>query len=67
MTSPGPRRLPSSDARSIITGSYIARACKSTLDPIMDMKVQGSRSGKVLGIAELLTSTCSASATLDRP
>ena len=28
----------------------------------MDMKVQGSRSGKALGIGELLTSACSASA-----
>ena len=36
--------------------------------PIMDIKVQGSRSGKALaiGIGELLTSACSASATLDR-
>ena len=34
--------------------------------PIMDMKVQGSRSGKALGIGELLASACSASATLDR-
>ena len=31
----------------------------------MDMKVQGSRSGKALGISELLASACSASATLD--
>ena len=30
------------------------------------MKVQGSRSGKVLGIGELLASACSASAPLDR-
>ena len=29
------------------------------------MKVQGSRSGKALGISELLASACSASATLD--
>ena len=29
------------------------------------MKVQGSRSGKALGIGELLASACSASATLD--
>ena len=32
----------------------------------MDMKVQGSRSGKALGIGELFASTCSASAPLDR-
>ena len=32
---------------------------------IMDMKVQGSRSGKALGIGELFASTCSASAPLD--
>ena len=31
----------------------------------MDMKVQGSRSGKVLGIGELLASACSASARQD--
>ena len=34
--------------------------------PIMNMKVQGSRSGKALGIGELLASACSTSATLDR-
>ena len=32
----------------------------------MDMKVQGSRSGKALGIGELFTSACSTSAPLDR-
>ena len=32
----------------------------------MDMKVQGSRSDKALGIGELLASPCSASAMLDR-
>ena len=32
----------------------------------MDMKVQGSRSGKALGIGELLASAYSASATLDQ-
>ena len=34
----------------------------------MDMKVQGSRSGKALGIGELFASACSlsASAPLDR-
>ena len=32
----------------------------------MDMKVRGSRSGKALGIGELLASACSASAPLDR-
>ena len=32
----------------------------------MNMKVQSSRSGKVLGIGELLASACSASAPLDR-
>ena len=31
----------------------------------MDMKVRGSRSGKALGISEVLASACSASATLD--
>ena len=31
----------------------------------MNMKVQGSRSGKALGIGELFASTCSASAPLD--
>ena len=31
----------------------------------MDIKVQGSRSGKALGIGGLLASACSASATLD--
>ena len=46
-------------------------ACASALpdsgaimDP--DMKAQGSRSGKMLGIGELLASTCRASAPLDR-
>ena len=33
---------------------------------IMDMKAQGLRNGKALGIGELLASTCSASAPLDR-
>ena len=33
---------------------------------IMDVKAQGLRSGKVLGIGELLAITCSASAPLDR-
>ena len=33
---------------------------------IMDMKVQGSRSGKALGIGELFASVCRASAPLDR-
>ena len=32
----------------------------------MDMKVQGLRSGKGLGIGELLASACSASAPLDQ-
>ena len=32
----------------------------------MNMKVQGSRNDKVLGIGELLASACSASAPLDR-
>ena len=32
----------------------------------MDMKVQGSRNGKALGIGELLASACSANALLDR-
>ena len=32
----------------------------------MNMKVQGSRNGKALGIGELLASACSASAPLDR-
>ena len=32
----------------------------------MDMKAQGSRSGKALGIGELLASAGSASAPLDR-
>ena len=32
----------------------------------MDMKAQGSRSRKALGIAELLASACNASAPLDR-
>ena len=30
----------------------------------MDMKEQGSRNGKALGIGELLTSTCNAGAPL---
>ena len=33
---------------------------------LMDMKMQGSRSGKALGIGELLASAYSASAPLDR-
>ena len=33
---------------------------------IMDMKVQGSKSSKALGIGELFASVCSASAPLDR-
>ena len=32
----------------------------------MDMKVQGSRSRKALGIGELFASACSASASLDQ-
>ena len=32
----------------------------------ISMKVQGSGSGKALGIGELLASACSASAPLDR-
>ena len=32
----------------------------------MDMKVQGSRSGKALDIGKLFASVCSASAPLDR-
>ena len=32
----------------------------------MDMKAQGSRNGKALGIGELLASACSTSALLDR-
>ena len=34
--------------------------------PIVDMKVEGSRSGKALGIGELLASACSASAALNQ-
>ena len=33
---------------------------------IMDMKAQGSRTGKALDIGELLASACSASTPLDR-
>ena len=60
MTAPGPRRK----ARS----SSSASACSSYAGSIMDMnmKAQGSRSGKALGIGELLASACSASAPLDR-
>ena len=52
----------------MITSSCIASACNGHAGPILDMKVQGSRSGKALGIGELhvLASACSASATLDR-
>ena len=32
----------------------------------MDMKVQGSRGGKTLGIGELFARACSVSAPLDR-
>ena len=45
--------------------SYYERVQRCTR-LIMDMKVQGSRSGKALGIGELLASACSASAPLDR-
>ena len=41
-------------------------ACSGCAGSIMDMKVQGSRSGKTLGIGELFASVCSATALLDR-
>ena len=41
------------------------RAAVCWIDYI-DMKVQGSRSGKVLGIGELFARACSTSAPLDQ-
>ena len=48
--------------------SSASSASASTLraELIMDVKAQGSMSGKALGIGELLASACSASAPLGR-
>ena len=65
VTVPGPRRLAQMH-NQLLARTSLARATARPAGPIMDMKVQCLRSGKVLGIGELLASTCSASATLDR-
>ena len=59
-TWPRPRRKAIS---SQLASYYRVQRCAGL---IMDMKVQGSRSGKALGIGELLANACSASAPLDR-
>ena len=41
-------------------------ACALLDRSIVDMKTQGSRNGKALGISELLAGACSASAPLDK-
>ena len=53
---------------ALALGASTSSASVSTprAELIMDVKAQGSRSGKALGIGELLASVCSASAPLDR-
>ena len=62
MTAPG-RALGDRELASYVLRTYYqVQLCAGS---IMDMKVQGSRSGKALGIGELFASACSASAPLD--
>ena len=65
MTAPG-RTLGAAIDRELagqLRTYYRVQRCAGS---IMDMKVQGSRSSKALGIGELFASACSASAPLDR-
>ena len=57
MTTPG---------RALGDSELATSACSAgSAGSIVDMKVQGSRSGKALGIGELFASVCSASAPMD--
>ena len=47
---------------ALALGELLASASTPRAGSIMDVKTQGSRSGKALGIGELLASSCSASA-----
>ena len=61
MTATGPRSLALGD---LAIYNLLARATACWADH--GYEGSSSRSGKALGIGELLTSACSASATLDR-
>ena len=62
MTAPG-RALGDRELASYVRTYYRVQRCAGS---IVDMKVQGSRSGKALDIGELFASACSTSAPLDR-
>ena len=57
----------SCDSTLALEALAIALVFKCSAGSIKDMKAQGSRNGKALGISELLASVYSASALLDRP